>query len=170
MERFHLINQSNDNTDFLSMEKFWESISKKNALNPQNKFTPFEEKLDLFYICLLVGLKNEKKEDLSKYKIGSSDQITDKWTRNLRQSKAVDFIIGFYLSKLTKNCKNDKSKINIILNKFLDHNSDSKLSNEGMKDLHAYALGGYILILNDLDNSVPSSIVKFFSVINNLVK
>ena len=72
MERFHFVNQANNNSEFLGMETFWESISKNNSMNSQNRFTPFEDKLDFFYICLLIGLKNETKENLSDYKI---DQI-----------------------------------------------------------------------------------------------
>lgn len=170
MERFHLINQTDDNTEFLGMDEFWQSISKNTLMNSQNKFTPFEDKLDFFYICLLIGLKNETKDDLSKYKIVANDQIIDKWTRKLRESKAVDYIIGLYLSKSTKHCKNEKSKINIVLNKILDHNSDTKLSKDGMLEIHEYALGGYKLILRDLENKTPSTLVKFFNIIYNLVK
>ena len=167
MERFHFINQANNNSEFLGMETFWESISKNNSMNSQNRFAPFEDKLDFFYICLLIGLKNETKENLSDYKI---DQIFDKWTRKLRDNKAVDYIIGLYLSKSTKKLQNDKSKINIVLNKILDHHSDTKLSKDGMLEIHEYALGGYKLILKDLENKTPSTLVKFFNVIYNLVK
>jgi|TARA_A100001035_G_scaffold279097_1_gene279581 hypothetical protein len=170
MERFHLINQAENNEDFVGMDKFWISISKNNSINAQNRFSPFEDKLDFFYICLLIGLKNETKENLSNYKVVANDQITDKWTRKLRETKAVDYIIGLYLSKSTQDCKNDKSKINIILNKVLDHNSDTKLSKDGMIEIHEYALGGYKLILKDLENNTPSTLVKFFNVIYNLVK
>ena len=167
MDRFEFIIEENNNSEFLSMDKFWESISKNNSTYSQNKFSPFSDKLDFFYICLFVGLKNEKKEDLSKYK---RSQIIDKWTRSLRDSKAVDYILGLYLTKITKSFENDKSKINIILNKVLDHNSDTKLSKDGMIELHQYAFAGYILILKDLDNKMPSTLVKFFNVVYNLIK
>ena len=54
MERFHLINQAENNEDFVGMDKFWISISKNNSINAQNRFSPFEDKLDFFYICLLL--------------------------------------------------------------------------------------------------------------------
>ena len=39
-----------------------------------------------------------------------------------------------------------------------------------MLEIHEYALGGYKLILKDLENKTPSTLVKFFNVIYNLVK
>ena len=115
MEIFHLINQAENNEYFIGMYKFWISISKNNSINAQNRFSPG---INWFLYLLLIGLKNETKENLSNYKVVANDQITDKWTRKLRETKAVDYIIGLYLSKSTQDCKNDKSKINIILNKY----------------------------------------------------
>ena len=167
MERFEFIVDKLNADEFISMETFWESISKNNSINSQQRFSPFLDKLDFFYVCLLIGLKNENKEDLEKYK---RSQIVDKWTRSLKDSKTVDYIIGLYLSKITKNCENDKSKINIILNRVLDHNSDTKLSKDGMMELHQFAYGGYILILHSLENKTPTTLVKFLNVVYNLIK
>jgi hypothetical protein len=114
-----------------------------------------------------VGLKNEIKDQDQNYEVSD---ITDKWTLNLKNSKASDFIIGLYLSKLTKNNEEDKAKINTQLNTVLDHNSDTKLSEEGLKELHEYAFGGYNKILEELDGNIPSTIVKFFDTVHKLLK
>lgn len=167
MQRFHFFNKHKNNDQFKSMDEFWNSIKKNNSNNTQNIFSPFSEKLDLFYVCLLVGLKNEIKEDLSNYETGD---VNDKWTINLKNSKAADYIIGLYLSKITKVNSDNKSKINIQLNSVLNHNSDTKLSESGLKELHEYTLGGYIKILDQLDNQFPSSLVKFFDTVYKLVK
>ena len=50
MERFHLINQTENNIEFLGMDDFWQSISKNTSMNSQNRFTPFEDKLDFLYL------------------------------------------------------------------------------------------------------------------------
>lgn len=149
------------------MNKFWDSIKKNNSTNSQNLFSPFLDKLDLFYLCLLVGLKNEIKDQILNYE---TSDITDKWTLNLKNSKASDFIIGLYLSKLTKNNDDDKAKINSQLNHVLDHNSDTKLSEDGLKELHEYAFGGYNKILERLDGNIPSTLVKFFDTVHKLLK
>src|SRR5210317_410754 len=148
MQRFHFISKHRNNIHFIDMNKFWDSIKKNNLSNSQNLFSPFSDKLDLFYICLLVGLKNEIKDQSQNYELSD---ITDKWTLNLKNTKASDYIIGLYLSKLTKNNKDDKAKINTQLNSVLDHNSDTKLSEDGLKELHEYAFGGYNKILEELD-------------------
>jgi len=167
MQRFHFISKHRNNIHFIDMNKFWDSIKKNNLSNSQNLFSPFSDKLDLFYICLLVGLKNEIKDQSQNYELSD---ITDKWTLNLKNTKASDYIIGLYLSKLTKNNKDDKAKINTQLNSVLDHNSDTKLSEDGLKELHEYAFGGYNKILEELDGSIPSTLVKFFDTIYKLIK
>ena len=167
MQRFHFISKHRNNIHFIDMNKFWDSIKKNNLSNSQNLFSPFSDKLDLFYICLLVGLKNEIKDQSENYELSD---ITDKWTLNLKNTKASDYIIGLYLSKLTKNNKDDKAKINTQLNSVLDHNSDTKLTEDGLKELHEYAFGGYNKILEELDGSIPSTLVKFFDTIYKLIK
>ena len=167
MQRFHFISKHKNDDNFIDMNRFWDSIKKNNLSNSQNLFSPFSDKLDLFYICLLVGLKNEIKDQSENYELSD---ITDKWTLNLKNTKASDYIIGLYLSKLTKNNKDDKAKINTQLNSVLDHNSDTKLSEDGLKELHEYAFGGYNKILEELDGSIPSTLVKFFDTIYKLIK
>ena len=109
MKKFHFINDCKNIPNFISMETFWDSIKKKNLNSSQNLFSPLEDKLDLFYICLLVGLKHDSKDDISNY---DKDEITDKWTINLKNSKTSDYIIGLFLSKITKKHKENKSLIN----------------------------------------------------------
>ena len=167
MQRFHFISKHRSNDDFIDMNKFWDAIKKNNSANSQNSFSPFSDKLDLFYICLLVGLKNEVKDETSNY---DTSDITDKWTINLKNSKASDFIIGLYLNKLTNKNNQDKVEISSQLNTALDHNTDTKLSESGLKELHEYAFGGYNKILEKLEGTTPSTIVKFFDTLHKLLK
>ena len=64
MKKFHFINGCKDIPNFISMDTLWDSIKKKNLSNSQNLFSPLDDKLDLFYICLLVGLKHNTKDDV----------------------------------------------------------------------------------------------------------
>ena len=50
------------------MYDFWDTIKKTNSSNSQNLYSPLSNQLDLFYICLLVGLKHELKENTSDFK------------------------------------------------------------------------------------------------------
>ena len=109
MERFWQIKSKSDNTEFLSMEKFNESIKKKKS-NDQRLFSPFKESLDLFYLCLLIGLKYKVKSSTEKYVLG---ELTDEWTKDLQEnSNAKDYIIAIYLTEVTKNaqCNNGTIK------------------------------------------------------------
>ena len=107
MQRFNFINSlKNQDEKFIDMNKFWDSIKKSNSTNSQNLFSPFSDKLDLFYICLLVGLKQNYKQDTSRHELGD---IYDKWSTKLKNSKASDYIIGLYLNTITDKDKEDKT-------------------------------------------------------------
>ena len=166
MKKFHFINGCKDIPNFISMDTLWDSIKKKNLSNSQNLFSPLDDKLDFFYICLLVGLKHNTKDDVSKYE---KDEITDKWTINLKNSKTSDYAIGLFLSKITKKHNDNKSLINKELNEALDYNSDTKLSETGLTELHNYAIGGYNIILKELDYKTPANLVSFFVKIYKLL-
>ena len=58
---FQFIRKKKDGSNFISMYDFYNSIEKKNLIDEQRKLSPFNEQLDLFYICLLVGLNNNLK-------------------------------------------------------------------------------------------------------------
>jgi len=167
MIRFHFIIKKNNDDKIISMEKFWESIEFKNKDFNQQRFSPFKDKLDLFYICLLIGLKTENKIPVEQFEYA---QITDTWTINLKnKSKARDFILGMFLSVLVKDNNNDKSKIQKIINNNLDNNNDNKLSESGMKKMHEYSFGGYCKLLNELDYEPPGTIVVLMDKINKLL-
>ncbi len=102
---------------FFSMVEFNNAIKKKKS-NDQRLFSPFKESLDLFYLSLLIGLKHNIKSDTDNYELG---ELTDEWTKDLSEnSNAKDYIIAIYLTEITKNIQNDKSKIKLTLNKVLD--------------------------------------------------
>ena len=57
MQRFFKIKKNKNDENFIGMDTFWKSIKKNLKTNDQTKYSPFEDELDLFYICSLVGLK-----------------------------------------------------------------------------------------------------------------
>ena len=48
--------------------------------------------------------------------------------RPFENSNAKDYIIAIYLTEITKNIQNDKSKIKLTLNKVLDSKKKTSLS------------------------------------------
>ena len=129
MERFWQIKSKKKNdSNFFSMVEFNNAIKKKKS-NDQRLFSPFKESLDLFYLSLLIGLKHNVKSDTDKYELG---ELTDEWTKDLSEnSNAKDYIIAIYLTEITKNIQNDKSKIKLTLNKVLDSKKKSTSLSEG---------------------------------------
>jgi|TARA_B110000967_G_C18890619_1_gene567100 hypothetical protein len=165
--RFQFITKEKDNDNFISMSVFWNSISKKNGLDEQKKLSPFTEQLDLFYICLLIGLKNNLKIDTHVFE---KSDVNDAWTKNLKTSGAKDYILGLFLSKITNEFKDDQSKIKKTINEVLDNDSETNLSDFGMEKINSYCFAGYIKILEELKNNTPSTIVKFLNVVNKLLR
>ena len=108
MQRFNFIKKHNREENYVNMYDFWESIQKTRA-NKKNIYSPFKNQVELLYISLLVGLKLEIKDDISKYELVD---INDNWTDELKNSKASDYIIGLYLNKITKKFAEDKANIN----------------------------------------------------------
>ena len=160
MERFWQIKSKKNDSKFFSMEDFNNAIKKKKS-NDQRLFSPFKESLDFFYLCLLIGLKYNVKGNTDDYELG---ELTDEWTKDLSEnSNAKDYIIALYLTVITKNTQNDKSKIKLILNKTLDSKKKTSLSKDGLREIHEYSFGGYEKIIKTFNNEAPSSIVSFFS-------
>ena len=167
MQRFFKIKKNKNDENFIGMDKFWKSIKKNLKTNDQTKYSPFEDELDLFYICSLVGLKLKLKENVEDYDLSD---LTDTWTKNLSEkSKAKQYILAMLLNITTKNNFNNKNKIQEIMNSFLDSTSSTSLSASGLKELHAYCFGGYKRILKECGNDTPSSLVVFLNKVKKIL-
>ena len=167
MNRFHFIEKKISDDKIISMDDFWDSIKFKNLESNQQRFSPFKERLDLFYICLLIGLKTESKIPIKEFEFSV---INDTWTINLKnKSKAREFILGMLLSVLVKDYKNDKPKIQKIINENLDNKNDHKLSEIGMEKIHEYCFGGYCRLLSELEYQPPETIIIFYDKIKKLL-
>tara|TARA_B100000035_G_C20720102_1_gene430845 strand:+ start:23 stop:538 length:516 start_codon:yes stop_codon:yes gene_type:complete len=169
MNRFQYLKKIKNNDKFIGMELMTSHVEfKKN--NPTTMFSPINDIMDIFYLSLLVGLKIDKKLDINDSNYVKGD-MTPNWTDNLTESK--DILIALYVShmieKQDKNYSN-KPEVQKILNKKLGKNPTRSISDEGMIDIHGYAFGGYLEILNQLNNKYPNDLLAFFSVINNLIK
>ena len=136
MQRFFKIKEKKNDKNFIGMGTFWKSIKQDLKTTDQKKYSPFEDELDLFYICSLVGLKLKLKENDEDYNL---TDLTDTWTKNLSEkSKAKQYILAMLLNITTKNHFNNKNKIQEIMNSFLDSTSSTSLSASGLKELHQY--------------------------------
>ena len=169
MIRFQQIDKKKQNGEnFISMVIFNKSIVRNKKSNNQSQYSPFKDDFALFYLSLLVGLKLNLKKNTNDYDL---KEMTDEWTQELNEgSNAKDYIIALFLSRKIKDYKNDKSKIQEIMNKTLDSKRRSSLSSDGLKELHEYCFGGYEKILEECGNQTPSSIVVFLNKIKTILK
>ena len=171
MQRFFKIEGRKINDkNFIGMGEFWKSIKQSQSPSKQNtqaKYSPFQDELDLFYICALVGLKLNLKENPESYVLSD---MTDTWTKNLgEKSKAKQYILAMFLNRMTKNHFEDKNKIQEIMNSSLDSTSTTSLSASGLKELHKYCFGGYERILKECGNNTPSSMVYFLNKVKKIL-
>ena len=167
MQRFFKIKEKKNDKNFIGMGTFWKSIKQDLKTTDQKKYSPFEDELDLFYICSLVGLKLKLKENVDNYELSD---ITGTWTKNLSEkSKAKQYILAMLLNITTKNHFNNKNKIQEIMNSFLDSTSSTSLSASGLKELHQYCFGGYKRILKECENTTPSSLVVFLNKVKKIL-
>lgn len=169
MNRFQYLKKIKNDDKFIGMESMTSHFEfKKN--NPTTMFSPINDIMDIFYLSLLVGLKNDKKVDINDANFIKGD-MTPNWTDNLTEAK--DILIALYVSYMIEKQDKDysnKPEIQKILNKKLGKNPTRSISDEGMIDIHGYAFGGYLEILKNLNNKLPNDLLVFFSVINNLIK
>lgn len=98
---------------------------------------------DIYYLCLMVGLKKnqDQKKDISQ---SDSTELTEDFPGDYRSKGRL--IIGLFLLTEIKNLGiniGEREAINKNIRRYLDINSPSKLSNEGIKEMNKYSNGGF---------------------------
>lgn len=161
MIRFKYLKNITEVNNFIGMDIFFKSIEyKKNS--DSLKFSPINDMMDLFYISLLIGLKKNKKIDSNQTRYQTSDMY-HVWTESLSNSK--DLVIALYMTnilELNEKDFNDKKKIQELLNQKLGNDKIRAISDEGMVEIHNYAFGGYIELLEMFNNKEPDDLFVFF--------
>lgn len=112
---------------------------------------PFRTKFDVYYLCLLAGLANERATELS----GPGNQATDlveKFVSDYRPASRL--VIGLLITvELRKNGIeiNEKKQVRTLIKRLIDSESPNTLTDMGMKRLNAYASGGYDFLAEQRD-------------------
>jgi hypothetical protein len=153
--------------NFISCKDFFKFIRMEKNNNPSS---PLKTDMDSFMLCVILGLKLDKKEKINDYKLQSTPFISE-YTDSYQ--KVREPINGLLLSKLMKlkSIKNDnKDKIKELLQEVLDTNQSTFLKKGYVELLHEYYLGGYCVLLNQFNNKAPEEVSIFFEKYNNLIK
>ena len=100
---------------------------------------PFEEKFDLYYLCLLLGLSTGRREDPE-----NARDLVDYFIERYWQSRR--YIVGLMLVAELKRSGielTSQEEVQDEIKQYLDPDNPSKLTKEGFKRLNAYAYGGF---------------------------
>ena len=157
------INDSDNN--FIDSKDFFKNI--RFGTDADNS-SPIKTDMDNFFLCLLIGLKENKKEDIKSYKFHGS--FSTKYIDSYLNVKPL--ITGLLLSKIMKEeniDKNEKNKIKESLKIYLDTNDPSNLSTKCFDIMHSYYLGGYNILLKKFNFKKPDEISVFFDKYNKLI-
>lgn len=124
----------------------------------------FDTLFDEYYLCLMVGLDRKtlgKPDDLE------ADKFIERYPSDY-QSQA-DIIAGLLISaELHRKAieKNDRSSIEKEMLRLLDHQSPTRLSEEGLSTLNLYAGAGFRLIREEI--TTPQNLEEFLVLYHDL--
>jgi len=162
---FKLVEAKADDNSFISCKDFFNPIRNKKGISSPIKFDMCE-----FILCLLIGLKNDKKEDLKNFELQKT-AFTQKYIEDYIDIKPL--ITGLLLTKIIKIKgidRNEKDKVKTVMKNYLDSNEPTFLKKEAIDIMHQYYLGGYCILLSEFEGKPPVDVSVFFSKYNKLIK
>ena len=151
------------NGSFLNCKDFFKKI--RDNVDPSS---PIKFDMDIFMLCLILGLNQDKKEDYSKYIYLSS--FSSKYIDT--HQKIRPLITGLIISKsmkLKNIDKNEKDKVKQNLQEVLDENDNTYLKPKYIELMHEYYVGGYCVLLKEFNNKPPEEVSIFFEKYNKLI-
>lgn len=161
---FKLVENKIDDNKFISCKDFFNPIRSK-----KDKSSPIKFDMCEFTLCLLVGLKNNRKELLKDYQF-RKDNFAQRYIDEYLEIKPL--ITGLLLSKIIKDAgidRNEKSKVKDIMKNALDSNDPLFLKKETIDIMHQYYLGGFCILLNEFEYKPPVDVSVFFTKYNKLI-
>ena len=96
---------------------------------------------DIYYLCLLVGLTARRKEDVAK---GDAADLVEHFPGEYKASGAL--LTGLLVcaeNEIHGIDVQERDSVQSQLRRLLDPEAPSRLSDEGVSELNAYASGGY---------------------------
>ena len=159
----HVLKKNETEENFISTKDFFKNI-KKDIDNS----SPIQFDMDTFMLCLILGLKADKKENINDYKFDQS--FSSNYIEPYKKVKPV--ITALLLSKILsekKIDKNEKDKIKKNLQEFLSTNDSTHLSNKSFEIMHSFYLGGFNILLKKFNYKAPDEVSIFFDKYNKLI-
>lgn len=148
---------------FISGKDFFKKIKSED-----DSSSPIKYDMDIFILCLIIGLKYDQKKLLKEYKFYQS--FSPKYIDTHLQTKPI--ITALLLSRILKSKnvdKNEKEKVKKILQEVLDTNDPIDLRSDYIDLMHEYYLGGHCLLLEKFKYKSPDETSVFFDKYNKLI-
>ena len=164
---FKLVEKKNNvgEENFIDSKDFFRKIRLGSDVDNSS---PIKTDMDNFFLCLLVGLKENRKEDTNLYKF--HPPFSSKYIDAYLNVKPL--LTGLLLSKIMqeeKIDKNEKDRIKKSLKIYLDTNDPSNLTIKCFEIMHQYYLGGYNILLKKFNFKAPDEISVFFDKYNKII-
>ena len=162
------INKKNDSS-FPKMVDFFSNIVSINTKTWKNNnpYSPIKYDFDIFYLCMILGIKFNLLEDDSKY---TSEVFYNQENFPKEYKSKENTIVPIILYQISKNENynlNNKKSTRELINNFI---VPSTLSKDLIKYMNEYSLGGYIKILESFNFETPDTdLSKFFNKYNKLM-
>ena len=93
MNRFFYLKKIKNNSEFIGMDNFFKEIEYDKKSKKEKNFSPFKEQMDLFYICLLIGIKFKEKLKIDPNNHVLGDMVAN-WTDTINLSGAKDLVVA----------------------------------------------------------------------------
>ena len=162
------INKKND-SNFPKMVDFFSNIVSINTKTWKinNDQSPIKFDFDIFYMCMILGIKSNLLEDDSNYTsevFYNQENFPKEYKR--KENTIVPTIL-YQIAKKENYDLNNKNSTRELINNFI---LPSTLSKELIKYMNQYSLGGYIKLLESFNYDAPDSdMSKFFNKYNKLM-
>ena len=155
--------------NFPSMVKFFNNIvniTQGKTWKIKSENSPLKMDFDIFYICMLIGIKYNLRENDENYQ---SDVFLNEDSFPNQYRNVDNHIIPILLKKIADNENynlDDKDSTRQLINDFVE---PSRISQKIISIMNQHSLGGYIKLLEVFDNKPPQDVGNFFIKINKLI-
>lgn len=130
----------------------------------------FKLAFDYYYLCLMVGLKNQR--------LGNKDKVSPDYFIDYfpgTYSNISEIVIGLLIStELNRRAidANNRDNLEQLILELIDHNSPNRLSAIGIEYLNCYAAGGLEIIIDNIptSKSLPGFILLYHDLMNSSIE
>ena len=124
----------------------------------------FPLKLDLYYLCLMAGFAARRKSDVE-----SGTDVLDYFPQDYHsKSLIVATLISTELAAAGIDVS-EKDAVNRTISKLVTHDTQSKLTDEGMRLMNRYASGGFEMLMERFEDR-PRTIETFLRTYRSVVE